>query len=214
MKKTALCLARISAILLLTAPLLHAAEQQTIFNTESIQHESGTGAEMCQEKCRRKSGPDVKSLLSMGWKIVSSSPKEVVGEVYRYIPCNTCEPHGCICIGTEYVVQRDDQAPRAETPDKGAEPRENEKRTVIQAPKAETPVNAPEALDNKAKTVQPAPRAEPPVNAPEALDKNRQSGLQAPKAETPGNDVDLLKKEIELLKQENENLRKQLKSKP
>jgi hypothetical protein len=191
MKKTSLCLASISAILLLTAPLLHADEQRIIFNSESIQHESGTGAEMCQEKCRRKSGPDVKSFLSMGWKIVSSSPKEVVGEVYRYLPCNTCEPHGCICIGTEYILQRDDQAPGAETPNKGAEPQEIQKRTVFQGPKAETQGNAPEAPD-----------------------KNRQSGLQAPEAETPGNDVDLLKKEIELLKQENENLRNQLKSKP
>jgi hypothetical protein len=54
-------------------------------------------------------------LVSEGWKIVSSSPKEVIGEDYRYVPCNTCEPHGCTCIGTEYILQGERPAPKVET---------------------------------------------------------------------------------------------------
>ena len=104
MKETALCLALISSILLFTATLLQAAEQKIIFNTEKIEYKSGTSSKRCQDICSRRSGPDAKSLLSEGWKIVTSSPKEVIGEHYWYTPCNGCEPHGCTCIGTEYTL--------------------------------------------------------------------------------------------------------------
>lgn len=115
MNKTALSLACVSLILLCPLTSVHAVEKKIIFNTESIKYESGTGSERCRAQCDRKSGPDAKSFLSEGWKIVSSSAKEIIGEHYSYTPCNTCLPHGCICIGKEYVLQKDEPAPKIET---------------------------------------------------------------------------------------------------
>ena len=135
MKKTALCYVCISFILVFTTIPVHAAEKKIIFNTESMKYESGTGSERCRDKCSRRSGPDAKTLFSEGWKIVRFSSKEVIGEQYWYAPCNNCKPHGCICIGTEYILQKDEPAPKIETksnvfdaPDKG-------NRTVLNPPK-------------------------------------------------------------------------------
>lgn len=114
MKSTALRFACISLILLFATAPAHAVERKSVFNTESLKYESGTGAERCRAKCGRWSGPDVKSLHSEGWKIISSFPKEVIAEQYWFTPCNTCRPHGCVCIGTEYVLQRDETALKAE----------------------------------------------------------------------------------------------------
>ena len=196
MKKTALCLALFSSILLFTATL-QAAEQRIIFNTEKIEYKSGTNSKKCQDICSRKSGPDAKSLLSEGWKIVTSSPKEVVGEHYWYTPCRGCEPHGCTCIGTEYTLQRDTPARKVETPNREVDAQDKNKRTEVQVPKVETPNSEVDAQD-----------------------KNKQTELHAPKVETSSNELDLLKKENELLKQENtllkqenENLKNQIKSK-
>ncbi len=111
MKRTALCFASALSILLFSAAPGHAAEQKVIFVAESIKHESGTGARVCQERCGKRSGPDPTTLVSDGWKIVKSTPKEVVVEQYWYTPCNVCEPHGCSCIGTEYLLERDETVP-------------------------------------------------------------------------------------------------------
>lgn len=137
MKNTALCLAGISSILLFSTTLVNAAEKKLVFNTESIKYESGTGSERCSDKCSRRSGPDVKSLLSGGWKIVGSSAKEVIAEQYWYVPCNTCSPHGCVCIGTEYILQKDEGAPEVETSGKVFAAPENDARSVVQPVKAE-----------------------------------------------------------------------------
>ncbi|HET6420788.1 MAG TPA: hypothetical protein VFG19_11560 [Geobacteraceae bacterium] len=110
MKKTALCITCVTSVLVFAMTPVHAAGKKTVFNTESIKYKSGTGAERCQDKCSRRSGPDVKSLLSEGWKIVSSTSKAVIAEQYWYAPCNNCEPHECICMGTEYILQKDEPA--------------------------------------------------------------------------------------------------------
>jgi hypothetical protein len=149
MKKTALCLAGISSILLFTATLLHAAEQKIIFNAERIKFESGTASKQCQDKCNRRSGPEAQSLLSEGWKIVSSSPKEVIAENYWYTPCNTCAPHGCTCIGTEYILQRDVPARRVETSNNEPDAMDNNKRTGLYAPNVETSINELDLLKKK-----------------------------------------------------------------
>ncbi len=141
MKKTAACLAGISSIFLFSTTLLHAAEKKVIFNTESMKYESDTGAERCQDKCGRRSAPDVKSLLSDGWKIVSSSSKEVIAEQYWYVPCNTCQPHGCICIGTEYVLARDERSTKVETTHKEFDSLDKNKQTGFDRPKVETSKN-------------------------------------------------------------------------
>ncbi len=141
MNKTALCVVCIPALLLFSTTLAHAAEKKTVFNTESIKYESGTGAERCQDKCRSKSGPDVRSFVSAGWQIISSSSKEVTGEHYYLVPCNTCKPHGCTCIGTEYILQKEEPAtkPEAETNAFPAPGKEN--RTVLQPRDSEASKN-------------------------------------------------------------------------
>jgi hypothetical protein len=149
MKKTAGCLAHISTILLFSATLLHAAEQKIIFNAERIKFESGTAAKQCQDKCSRKSGPDVQSLLSEGWKIVSSAPKEIIGENYWYTPCNTCQPHGCTCIGTEFILQRDVPARRVETSNNEPDALDNNNRSERYAPNVETSINELDLLKKK-----------------------------------------------------------------
>jgi hypothetical protein len=146
--KTALCLACITSILLFSTAPAYAVEKKILFNTESIKHESGTGAEWCQDKCSRRSGPDVKSLLSEGWKIVSSSSKEVIGEQYWYVPCNTCSPHGCICIGTEFILEKDGPAQKIEA-----------KSSVVAAPGKDT------------HAVLPPPIVEPAINELDFLKK-------------------------------------------
>jgi hypothetical protein len=146
MKKTATCLVSISLFLLFSATLVHAAEQKILFNTESLKFESGTGAERCRDKCGRKSGPDAKSFLSEGWKIVSSSSKEVTGEQYWYIPCNTCKPHGCVCVGTEYILRKDEPAPKIETKRNIFDSHDKDNRTILQSVKGETSTNALDLL--------------------------------------------------------------------
>ncbi|MRR53280.1 MAG: hypothetical protein EG822_02040 [Deltaproteobacteria bacterium] len=115
MKKTAVYLVFVSSVLLFATYVAQAAEQKIVFNTESIEYKSGTGPMRCQEICDKKSGTDLTALLSDGWKIVSSTAKKVIGEQYRYVPCPTCSPHGCTCIGTEYLLQRDIIPPRVDT---------------------------------------------------------------------------------------------------
>jgi hypothetical protein len=126
MKKTVARLTLISSVLLFSATLVEAGEQKIIFNTESIEYKSGTSPKKCQDMCSKRSGPDAKLFLADGWKIVNSSPKIEIAEQYWYVPCNSCEPHGCTCIGTEYVLQKDDAAPKVETSNTELEPLKNE----------------------------------------------------------------------------------------
>jgi hypothetical protein len=127
MKKTAVCLSLIWLVLLCTATLGPAAEQKIVFTSESIEYKSGTGPKKCQDMCSKRSGPDAKSFLSAGWKIVTSSPKKEIAEQYWYVPCNSCEPHGCTCIGTEYLLQKEDTVvPKIETSNSEQETLEND----------------------------------------------------------------------------------------
>ena len=146
MKKTAARLSLISVILLFSATLLPAAEQNIIFITEKFEHKSGTSSKKCQDMCSRKSGPEIKSLLSEGWKIANSSPKEVIGEHYWFTPCNGCEPHGCTCIGTEYLLQKDVTVPKVATSNSDVDAIGKNKRIGLQAPEVETSNNALELL--------------------------------------------------------------------
>jgi hypothetical protein len=141
MKRTAVCLTLIFSTFLCTATLLHAAEQKTIFNTESIENKSGTSPKRCQDMCSRRSGPDATSLLSEGWKIVTSFPKKVIAEDYWFIPCNNCKPHGCTCIGTEYTLQKDAPATKVEIPNSEREAAGKNTQTGRNSPKVETSDN-------------------------------------------------------------------------
>ncbi len=141
MKKTALSLACFSSILVFSTTSIHAAEKKTIFNTESMKYESGTGSERCRDKCGRRSGPDAKSLVSEGWKIISTASKEIIAEQYWYAGCNGCQPHGCICIGTEYVLQKDAPAPGIETKSNSFDVPDKANRTTVQPLEVETSKN-------------------------------------------------------------------------
>lgn len=141
MKKPALCLVCISLILVFSTTTVHAVEKKIIFNTGSLKYESGTGSERCRDKCGRRSGPDAKSLLSEGWKIVSSSSKEVIAEQYWYAPCNGCLPHGCICIGTEYVLEKDVPTPKIESKSTVINALDKGDRTTVQPLEVETSKN-------------------------------------------------------------------------
>ena len=91
-----------------------AAEQKMLFNVESISYKSGTGADECQSSCStRYYDPPLKEMIAQGWRIISSSPKEAIGSRYYYFDYPGSKPHGCTCIGTQYVLQKDDPAPIA-----------------------------------------------------------------------------------------------------
>ncbi len=145
MKTIALHFACIPFILIFVVSPAHAVEQK-VFNTESMKYEAGTGSERCRDKCGRMSGPDVRSLLSQQWTIVSSNAKEVIAEQYRYVPCNTCVPHGCICIGTEYVLRKDAASPRIESTSNAIDMPDKDTRTVAQPARVETPKNGLDLL--------------------------------------------------------------------
>lgn len=144
MKKTVRCLAAISSLLLFTAPSIHAFENTTVFNTESLEYKGGTGPKRCKERCDRRSGTNIAALQAEGWKIVNSSPKKIVAEEYRYVPCPSCEPHGCTCIGTEYTLQRDTPAPKAESRKNEFRVPETKKRPILHESEAKT---SPSELD-------------------------------------------------------------------
>jgi hypothetical protein len=146
MKRTAVCLALISLNLLFSSTVLQAAEQKIIFNTENIDYKSGTSSKMCQEMCRKKSGPDAKSLVSEGWRIVSSFPKKVIAEDYWYVPCNACKPHGCTCIGTEFTLQKDGPVTKAGIPKNELDAQNNNKQTGLHSPQVETVKNELELI--------------------------------------------------------------------
>jgi hypothetical protein len=81
---------------------LASAEQKIVFCVESIKYKSVTGSETCQIFCNSKYGQyEIDSFLSDGWRIVSSSPKEA-------IPSDVFD---CICVGTQYVLQKDEPIP-------------------------------------------------------------------------------------------------------
>jgi hypothetical protein len=136
-------------IILFSTTNLLAWEQKTTFNTETIKFESGTGQVRCQDRCMRKSGPGVESLLSQGWRIISSTPKEITGEDYYFIPSNASNPRGCTCIGTEYVLERDQPAQRAESADTGPYPPYQAPQTGITANGAVPQINENELLRKK-----------------------------------------------------------------
>ena len=91
--------------------LLHAAEHKTVFKTERLQYKKGTGPKRCQALCDAKSVSDINDLLSGGWKVTDSSPGKLIAERFRYTPCISCEPRECVCIGVEYVLEREKPAP-------------------------------------------------------------------------------------------------------
>jgi hypothetical protein len=184
MQKSAFLLTMISLFILLSATFIHATERTTVFRYESIKYKSGTGAKRCQAMCARKSGPDAQSLLSEGWKIVGTSPKEVVAENYWFTPCSACEPHGCNCIGTESVLEREKPAPVVKIPE-----------SELNFLKKENELLKKENTSLKQEN-EPAPKVKSADNELEFFKKENEA----------------LRKENSTLKLENENFRNQMKS--
>ncbi len=184
MKKTPFLLTLISSFFLFSTAILHATERTTAFHCDSIQYKSGTGAKRCQEMCARKSVPDTRSLLAEGWKVVATSPKEVVAEAFWYTPCSACEPHGCTCVGTESVLEREKPAP------------------VVRIPESELHL-----LKTENESLKKENAALKQENAPAAKALAPESELDLLKRENES-----LRRENAALRQENESLRTQMKS--
>lgn len=91
-----------------------ATEQRMLFNVESISYKEDTGATICQISCTTKyDDPPLEKMLTEGWRIVSSSPKEAIGQDYwggKY--GRAYRAYGCTCKGTQYVLQKDDPGSR------------------------------------------------------------------------------------------------------
>ena len=104
---------------LLLPNTLQASDQKVVFCVESVNYKSGTGADACQGACNANYGSlQIDSVLSDGWKIVSSSPKEASGIDCSLSGNSGC---GCTCVGTQYVIQKDNHAPIVTTPNKETE---------------------------------------------------------------------------------------------
>jgi hypothetical protein len=125
MKLSALFVLIITCLLFATTV---SAEQKIIFKVESISYKSGTGSDFCQGICDLKQDrSSIDEMLSQGWRIISSSPKEVIGDRYHYY--KHIEPTGCTCIGNQYVLQKDDPIP-IEKPDVSSKKEELLKKEI------------------------------------------------------------------------------------
>jgi hypothetical protein len=86
------------------------AEQKLVFAVSSIKYKSGTSTYSCESKCKELSS-SINDEIAAEWRIVASSPKELIAMEYWETPnCNVCQPHGCTCIGTEYVLEKVEEA--------------------------------------------------------------------------------------------------------
>jgi hypothetical protein len=61
----------------------------------------------------------------------------------------TCQPHGRVCIGTEYILQKDEPAPKVETASNELDDLVKNKPTVLPRPKAESSNNGLDFLKIK-----------------------------------------------------------------
>lgn len=87
-----------------------AAEKKVLFNWNSFGYKSGISASECSSQCKRKyNDPPLEVMLSQGWRIVNKSPKEAIAIYSEY----TSETWKCTCKGTQYVLQKDDIAPKS-----------------------------------------------------------------------------------------------------
>ena len=97
-----------------------ASEQKVIFELESTKSR-GVSRHTCDSECTiiPKIGrfPKASELLKDGWRIISSSPKEVIQVDYTTVADLTT---GCTCVGTQYVMQKDDP-PKSDVPSKEVE---------------------------------------------------------------------------------------------
>lgn len=122
--KTSRLLVSFTVAFLLLAGRSQAAEQKRVFNLESCEHETSTGAYDCENKCKALSDVPAADMTSSGWKILSSAKKEViaikrdkwpggdVGYGRGYLAPYT---FGCTCKGTEYVIEKIDETQNTAT---------------------------------------------------------------------------------------------------
>jgi len=94
-------------------------EQKIIFSADQVFYGTSTGLQQCQKQCSSHSN-DVKQFMNDGWRVISSTSKELVVEDFKkgVIPSfrwgaagEKEEParpysYGCKCIGTEYIIEK------------------------------------------------------------------------------------------------------------
>ena len=92
-----------------------ASEQMTVWEPESYILRGKTTEEKCQRACNvaRFNTGKIAPLISSGWKILSSTPKEVVCiDTWAGSPRDPIVM-GCSGTGTQYVLQKEEPAPVA-----------------------------------------------------------------------------------------------------
>lgn len=94
-----------------------ALDQKILFCYETGRYASNTPKEICESACEETSHcGGLNSLLSEGWAITSQTSKEVIAIDWKSerrfgIPFN----QGCSCIGTQYVLRKEDKSTSANT---------------------------------------------------------------------------------------------------
>lgn len=80
------------------------AEQKIVFSMESIKTRGYT-SEGCVGICSKKYAEiPLEQLTANGWKILSVSPKELIGKTDE----DKDFPATCTCIGNQYLLQKED----------------------------------------------------------------------------------------------------------
>jgi len=119
MKKT--CFGWTVAVILLLASNAFSAEstQKLVFCVDKFNYGGLTNESDCFKMCQKHTC-DLESLLTDGWRIIASSPKEIIEQNWTYVNAETLrliDPKkparpgylGCTCIGTQYVVEKMEQ---------------------------------------------------------------------------------------------------------
>lgn len=100
------------------------AEQKIVWAVDSYKLRGKTTEEKCQRACNysKFNAGRVEPLLAEGWKVVSSSSKEIVCiDDWSALP-TTPIVMGCTGIGTQYILQKEEPVPpKAEAPNKEME---------------------------------------------------------------------------------------------
>jgi len=87
---------RISIIFIVSLLLMSCSKKQkVVYQVDSIRYRSAEI--LCQEECAKVSD-ELQTYLTSGWKVVVSSPKTY--------PIDKLSSVGCVCNGTEYIIEK------------------------------------------------------------------------------------------------------------
>lgn len=102
---------RVGIAILITATMFAGnvnAEQAFVFKLDSIRVRPERKADACQIQCSFTDSlvpyslPPLEERLKLGWKVVSTTAKTILAQGNS--------DYTCTCVGTEYVLQKEEQA--------------------------------------------------------------------------------------------------------